>query len=111
MVFKAKHMVQGRPHGSRSKTPPSRPILLIAFLPIPSVVCPQTLHIKSRGHISTYRAADIFELLSSRNLEMTLEDRVEIRKQNALDEAEKPEAEPKKKTTAVLQLTGRAWTD
>jgi len=42
---------------------------------------------------------------------MTLEDRVEIRKQNALDEAEKPEAEPKKKTTAVLQLTGRAWTD
>jgi hypothetical protein len=40
-----------------------------------------------------------------------LGDRVEIRKQIALDEAEKPEAEPKKKTAADLQLTERAWTD
>jgi hypothetical protein len=44
-------------------------------------------------------------LLNSRNLEQTLEDRVEIRKHSALDEAEKHEAEPKEKTTAVLQYT------
>ena len=74
-------------------------------LPPPSVVCPQTPHIKSRGHISTYRAVDIFELLNSRNLEETLEDRVEIRKHSAFNEAENPEAEAKEKTTAVLQLT------
>jgi hypothetical protein len=52
-----------------------------------------------------------FELLNFLDQGVKLGDRVEIRKQNALDEAEKPEAEPKKKTTAVLQLTGRAWTD
>jgi hypothetical protein len=38
--------------------------------------------------------------LNSRNLWLTLEDRVEIRQQSALDEAK-----PKEKTPAVLQYT------
>jgi hypothetical protein len=52
-----------------------------------------------------------FELLNVLDQGVKLGDRVEIRKHSALDEAEKPEAEPKVQTTAILQLTGRARTD
>jgi hypothetical protein len=52
-----------------------------------------------------------FELLNFLDQGIKLGYRVEIRKQSAIDEAEKPEAEPKEKTTEVLQVTGGVWTD
>jgi hypothetical protein len=45
-----------------------------------------------------------FELLNFLDQGVKLGDRVEIRKHSVLDEAEKPEAEPKEKYTAVLQV-------
>jgi len=50
-----------------------------------------------------------YELLNFHDQAVKLGDRVDIRKQSALDEAEKPEAEPKE-ITAVLQVTVLAWT-
>jgi hypothetical protein len=46
-----------------------------------------------------------FELLNLVDQGVKLGDRVEIRKQSALDEAKEREAEPKEKTTAVLRYT------
>ena len=41
------------------------------------------------------------QFLNSHDQEVTLDDLVEIRKQSALDEAEEPEPEPKKRTVTV----------
>jgi len=41
------------------------------------------------------------QFLNSHYLEVTVDDLFEIRKQNALDEAEEPECEPKERTVTV----------
>jgi hypothetical protein len=51
--------------------------------------------------IRTYDAEDIFELLTFRDQELTLDDLVEIRKQSALEGAEEPEPEAKERPMMV----------
>lgn len=57
------------------------------------VACPQTQYVK--------RDAACVQFLNSHDREGTLDGRVEIRKQSALDEAEEPEFEPKEGTVTV----------
>jgi Zn-dependent M16 (insulinase) family peptidase len=68
---------------------------------------PQTQYIKPSAQIRRYDAEDIFELLKSRDQELTLDDLVEIRKQSALVEAAGPEPEPEseERTVRALKLT------
>jgi hypothetical protein len=46
----------------------------------------------------------IFELLNSHDQELTLDDLLESRKQNALEKAEYPEPESKKRTMNVSKV-------
>jgi hypothetical protein len=55
------------------------------------VFCPQTQHITPRALIRTCDAEDVFWLLNSQEQELTLVEDVEIRKQNAPEEAQKPQ--------------------
>jgi hypothetical protein len=54
----------------------------------------------------------LLELLNFNDQELTLGDLAEIRKQSALDEAERPEAEPRDRTVTDLKFTvGPGLTD
>jgi hypothetical protein len=71
---------------------------------------PRTQYIIINSQIRAYDAEDIFELPTFRNQELTLDDLVEIRKQSALEGAEKPEPEPKERTMTVwIWLRGLDW--
>jgi len=55
--------------------------------------------------IRTYDAEDVLELPNSHEQELTLENLVEIQKQNTLEEAEEPEPGPEDRTVTVSKLT------
>ena len=55
--------------------------------------------------INTADAEDVFELHNSHDQELNLCYIVEIRKQSAVEEADKPEPEPKEITTMICELT------
>jgi hypothetical protein len=50
-------------------------------------------------------AEDVLKLLNSRDKKLKIEGHVEIRKQSALEEAEKPDPEPRDRTLTVSKLT------
>jgi len=81
----------------------------VSFVPRRYILRPLYTKASAKIHIYAKRKVS-FELLNFLDQDVKLGDRVDIRKHSALDEAEKPEAEPKEKTTAVLQVTGGAWT-
>ena len=64
------------------------------------VVCLQVPNIKPSA-VRTYHADDVFDLLNY-DQKLTIDDVVKIRKQSVLEEAEKPEDEPKERTMKVL---------
>ena len=53
----------------------------------------------------------VLKLLDSHDRELTLGDLVEIWKQSVLDEAERPEPEPRDRTVTDSEVEGWAWTD
>jgi hypothetical protein len=62
--------------------------------------------------IRTYDAEDVLELPSSHERELTLENLVEIQKQNTLEEDDEPEPEPGDRAVTVSELTeGHGFTD
>jgi beta-N-acetylglucosaminidase len=67
----------------------------------------QTKHIQTNAQIVTCDAEDIFELLNSHKQVHTTDDIFEIRKQRAIEEAEKPEPLPESEETDMkfLKLT------
>jgi beta-N-acetylglucosaminidase len=68
---------------------------------------PQTQHIQTNAQILTCDAEDIFDLLNPYNQVQTTDDIFEIRKQRAIEEAEKPEPLPEseERDMAFLKLT------
>ena len=58
-----------------------------------------------------YDAEDFFELLNSHYQEITLDNPVDIWKQNPQDKAEEPEPRLQERTMVVLKLTGFTTAD
>jgi hypothetical protein len=54
-------------------------------------------------------AEEVFDLLKDHGQDLMLHDIFEIRKQNALEEGEEPEPEPKECIMAVLKSTEGVW--
>jgi hypothetical protein len=65
------------------------------------VIFLQTQNIKPSTEIRTYDAEDIFEWLNYHDQGLTYDHLFEIRKQNALEEAEEPEPELTERIMAV----------
>ena len=61
--------------------------------------------IKPSTHIWTHNAEVFFELLNNHDKDLTLKHLVEIQKQSTLEEAVKPELEPKERTMTLLNVT------
>jgi hypothetical protein len=69
-----------------------------------SVFCAQTKCTKTRAQIRRYDAADVFKSLNSHEQELVLDHTVGIWEQSVLEEAEKPESEPREGTMTVWKL-------
>lgn len=76
------------------------------------IVCPQTHYISLSVKICTYDARGVFELLNFHDQELMFDHCAVIQKQNAVEEAEELEPEPKNRTVTVseFRVDRRAWT-
>lgn len=69
------------------------------------MACAQTHCSKPGVKVCMYSAEDVSELLNFHNQELMLYHDVEIKRQSAIEESEKPKPEPKERTMMVSELT------
>lgn len=72
---------------------------------VPHVFFPRNQYIKQGAQIHKQGTKNFVELLSFHDQEAILDDIVQIRRQSAPGEAEKPELGPMERTMTVLKLT------